>query len=69
MTAEHWLKTLSRYGVEVRDEAQIASFLQTWLYFGLLHEVTGKLIYAAAFKAPGRTDRANVRLGLNTVGK
>ncbi|EXJ91857.1 hypothetical protein A1O3_00407 [Capronia epimyces CBS 606.96] len=55
VTEEQWPETLSRYGEEVHGEVQIASFLQTWLYFGLLSEITGYAIDAAAFRAPGRT--------------
>ncbi|KIW89982.1 uncharacterized protein Z519_09412 [Cladophialophora bantiana CBS 173.52] len=55
VTAERWPETLSRHGKEVRDEAQIASFLQKWLYFGLLCEVTGNTIDPMAFRVPGRT--------------
>jgi hypothetical protein len=55
VTAEHWPESLSHQGREISDEAEIGSFLQTWLYLGLLYEITGKAIDSAVFRALGRT--------------
>jgi hypothetical protein len=58
VTVWQWPESLSRHGREISDEAEIGSFILTWLYFGLLHKVTGKAVDYAAFRAPGRTRRA-----------
>lgn len=55
VTEYEWPDSLTHEGKEISDEGEILSFLQRWLYLGLLREVTGKAIDATVFRAPGRT--------------
>ena len=72
VTVEYWPETLTRHGKEVTDHAQIASLLQTWLYFGVLYEITGGPIDPKAFSIPDSSQDMNLFCSnslTDTVGK
>ncbi|OAP60327.1 hypothetical protein AYL99_05329 [Fonsecaea erecta] len=52
--------TFEHHGERVSNGTQIASFLQTWLYFGFLSEVTGQLVDSTQFRK--ETTSGNVRV-------
>ena len=41
---------LKRYGIEIQSDHEVGSFLQTWLYFGLLCEITKEWVDSSVFK-------------------
>ena len=59
VTVGQWPESLSRNGREISDENEIGSFQQTWLYLGLICEITGKPVDSETFKARERTRSAS----------
>ena len=41
---------LKRHGIEVQSDHEVGSFLQTWLYFGLLFEITKERVDTSVFE-------------------